>query len=112
MSERKFSYTTTTAVKKAIPEAMIDEMVKRVVDKAYEKNLLIQGYYAHRFNLFTVEGKPANGGELIDAAIAPNSRSTSAYCSAGGGKGGRCWPLCFFSRKRKVRQNSTRHPKK
>jgi hypothetical protein len=68
MALRSVNYRCTTAALEVLGEKIVEDLVKRTLDKAYERNLVITGSFIKRFNIFTVDGKVAPGEVVIEAA--------------------------------------------
>ena len=70
MSNRQCAVKSSKGIESAIPQSMVDDLVMKVVDEAYDKNMVLSnGTYAKRFQIWTVDGKITTGGELIDAML-------------------------------------------
>lgn len=68
MPHRECSYSISKGVEANIPPNTIEELIKQVVDEAYDKNMeLKEQVHSKRFQLWTVKGKIATGNELINA---------------------------------------------
>jgi hypothetical protein len=70
MSNRQCFVTSSEGIELAIPQSMVDDLVMKVVDEAYDKNMVLSnGTYAKRFQIWTVDGKITIGSELIDTML-------------------------------------------
>lgn len=68
MPERSCNFIPSDKVLQLLGLTTIEEMVKAVVNKAYDQNMnLRKSIFADRFILFTVDGKVADGGKLLEA---------------------------------------------
>lgn len=67
--QRTCSYRSSKGVDSVIGASTIEEMIKRSVDEAYEKNLTLANTYVKRFQLWTLGGKVVNDNELFDSIL-------------------------------------------
>lgn len=68
MPERECGYVATNGVKANLSQSLIDDLVKRTVNEIYDNNLNLQEQvYTKRYQIWTVSGKVANGGEILNA---------------------------------------------
>ena len=77
MPIREANYTASAGVKSVLSEDIIESLVKRVVDKAYDRNMdLSDQTFSNRFVVPIIDGKVATGGLLL-AAIEKNPSAIS-----------------------------------
>lgn len=67
--QRTCSYKSSKGVDSTFEESTIEEMIKRSVDEAYEKNMTLANTYVKRFQVWTLGGKVVNDDKLFDALL-------------------------------------------
>lgn len=68
MPQRSAHYKASKGVEAIIPAPVVDQMVMRVMDEVYDKNMVLrEKVYSRRFQIWTVGGKPAINDALLDA---------------------------------------------